>query len=363
MHITVDVKKFKHILDIVSRVSTKHVTLPVLQCILLEVTNNTLTLKATNLEIGIEGVVEVVTEEEGVIAVPSSILVQTINLITQTSVVLTTEEDMLVVETKTSRTEIRSIQASDFPVIPHISSNPILIQGKLFALGIKTTAFAASQSSIKPELGSVYIHQKKEHSITFVTTDSFRLVEKTIPQKNIALDGGILIPYKNALELARVVEDEGGEVSLNITENQCALTVGPIYITSRLITGVFPDYEQIIPKEYKTKITTLTSDFAQALKKTNIFLNKFMQLTITISEGTCSLSAQSGEAGATVESIKASIEGEDIVLNFNQRYIHEIIPYIQGESILLKCAGFGRPMVIENIHDTSLRYLVMPMNK
>ena len=363
MHIIIETKQLKQVLDTVSKVSTKHITLPVLQCVLLEVSGTTLTIKATNLEIGIEGTLTVNVEEEGVIAVPAHILVQTVNLIPQPSLTLTTEGEVLVVEARDSRTEIKSIPAGDFPSIPHISSNPVTIQGHLFALGIKTTAFTASQSSIKPELGSIYIHQKKEHALTFVATDSFRLMEKTIPQKGVVFEEAILVPYKNALELARVIDDVSGEVQLFVTENQCALTVGNIYITSRLITGTFPDYTQIIPKEYKTTITTLTSDFAQALKKTNIFLNKFMQLTLTISDGTCSLSSQSGEAGATTESIKAHIEGEDLTLNFNQRYIHEVIPHIQSDSILLKCAGVGRPMVIENINDSSLRYLVMPMNK
>lgn len=363
MHITIETKKLKQILETVSKVSTKHITLPVLQCVLLEVKGEILCIKATNLEIGIEGTVHVNVEEEGVIAVPAHILMQTVNFITQPTITCTTENDVLIVEARDSRTEIKSISSADFPSIPHITSTPFVIQGQLFALGIKTTAFTASQSSIKPELGSVYIHQKKEHTLTFVATDSFRLMEKTIPQKNLILNEPILIPYKNALELARVVEDTPGDIQLFVTENQCALTVGDIYITSRLITGTFPDYEQIIPKEYKTTVTTLTSDFTHALKKTNIFLNKFMQLTLTISDGMCSLSAQSGDAGATTESIKAHIEGEDLTLNFNQRYIIEAIPHIQSDSILLKCAGIGRPMVIENIHDTSLRYLVMPMNK
>ena len=188
-------------------------------------------------------------------------------------------------------------------------------------------------------------------------------MEKTIPQKGLVLTDPLLIPYKNALELARVLDGVNGDVELLVTENQCALTVGDIYITSRLISGTFPDYTQIIPKEYKTNVTLLTNDFAQALKKTNIFLNKFMQLTLTMSAGTFTLSAQSGDSGATTESIQATVEGEDLTLNFNQRYISDVLPHMQGESILLKCAGFGRPMVMENVHDASLRYLVMPMNK
>lgn len=363
MHITTETKKLQATLDVVSKVSTKHATLPVLQCVLLEAKGGTLTVKATNLEIGIQGTVPVEVKEEGVIAVPAHLLLQTIHLVGQTSVTLYTEGDVLCVESKSSKTEIKSIPAQDFPNIPHVTGEPLSIQSSLFTLGIKTTAFTASQSSIKPELGSIYIHQKKEHTLTFVTTDSFRLMEKTVPQKNLILTESILVPYKNALELARVAEGVDGEILLYINENQCALQAGDIYVTSRLVSGSFPDYEQIIPKEYKTNVTLLSGDLAQALKKTNIFLNKFMQLTITIAGGVCAFSSQSGDSGATTESVNAHIEGEDITLNFNQRYIHEVVSHITDESILLKCAGIGRPMVVENVHDKSLRYLVMPMNK
>ena len=363
MHITTDTKGLKNILDIVSKISTKHITLPVLQCVLLEVKNNILSIQATNLEIGIEGTLPVTMEEEGVIAVPAQILLQTISLITQPTVTLMTEGDLLQVESQTSKTEIKSIPATDFPKIPRITGEALTINGSLFALGIKTTASTASQSSIKPELGSIYIYQKKEQSLTFVTTDSFRLMEKTVPMRNVILSESILIPYKNALELARVAEENEGDMELYINENQCALVSKNIYITSRLISGTFPDYEQIIPKEYTTTVTLLTGDLAQALRKTNIFLNKFMQLTVTISGGTFTLSAQSGEAGSTTESIQAQVEGEDVRLNFNQRYVSEVIGHIQDDSIKIKCAGIGRPMVMSNVHDTSLRYLVMPMNK
>lgn len=363
MHITSDTKKIQSILEVVTRVSTKHPTLPILQCVLLVVEKNILTIKATNLEIGIEGKVAVTGEEDGVVAVSANILLQTINLISQPQITISIEGDMLLIESKSSRTEIKTMSHSDFPNIPHIVGTPLIINSTLFSLGIKTTAFTASPSSIKPELGSIYIHQKKEHTLTFVATDSFRLMEKTIPQKNLILQNPLLIPFKNALELARVAEQSEGEISLFVNENQCALQVNDVYITSRLINGTFPDYEQIIPKEYKTNITVLTNDLIHALKKTNIFLNKFMQLTFTISGGTCTLSAQNGDAGATTESIHASVDGEDITLNFNQRYIHDVVGHIQDQSMLLKCAGIGRPMVIENVHDKSLRYLVMPMNK
>lgn len=363
MHITVETESLKKIVDTASRVSAKHVALPVLQCLLLKVEGSTLQIKATNLEIGIEGNVTAHVEEDGVVAVPAHVLLQTIALVPQKEITLSTEGDVLIVQSASSNTEIKSMPFEDFPNIPHLECEPLRMGSAQFALGVKTTAFTASQSSIKPELGSIYIHQKKEHALTFVATDSFRLMEKTISQKNLVLNESILIPYKNALELARIAESDDGEIDFYIGENQCALRVGDVYVTSRLISGSFPDYEQIIPKEYKSTAITLTNDLAHALKKTNIFLNKFMQLGITVSEKGITVSSQSGEYGSTTESIPATLEGEEISLNFNQRYVSEVLQHIQDESIKLKFAGIGRPLVIENVHDRSLRYLVMPMNK
>ena len=363
MNIKVDTQELRTLLETTARVSTKHITLPVLQCVLLEAKNKSLTIKATNLEIGIEGKINAAVESDGVVAVPAQTLLQTINLISQKTTTLTLQDDILYIETKISKTEIKSIPSDEFPHIPKIKGEKQTINSSVFALGIKATAFAASQSSIKPELGSIYVFQKKEHSLTYVATDSFRLMEKTTPQQNLVFQNPILIPYKNALELARIAELEEDTITLYVNENQCAIETASIYITSRLTSGTFPDYEQIIPKEYITHATTLTSDLHHALKKTNIFLNRFMQLTLTVHKDTITLSSQSGEVGTTTESINASVEGDDITLNFNQKYISEIMGHIVDDSITLHFAGIGRPMVIESVHDRSIRYLVMPMNK
>lgn len=365
MHIQVGTQEIKKILETTARVSTKHVTLPVLQCVLLETGANEITIKATNLEIGIEGKASAKIITQGSVAVPAQVLLQTVNLVSQKEITLLLEGDVLHVETKTSKTEIKTIPFDDFPSIPRIQDTKLRINGSVFALGIKTAAFAASQSSIKPELGSIYIFQKKEHTLTFVATDSFRLVEKTVPMQGLVLDNPLLIPFKNALEIARVAEEKENEdsIELCVNENQCAIASGSLYITSRLTNGTFPDYEQIIPKEYVTHATLLTNDLAHALKKTNIFLNKFMQLTCTVTENDITFSSQSSEVGTTTESVHASVEGDEITLNFNQRYIHEVMGYLVDDSVTLHFAGIGRPVVLESVHDKTLRYLVMPMNK
>lgn len=362
MHVSISHEALQDILELVARVSTKHLTLPALQCALLEADGASLTIKGTNLEIGIEGKVPASIKEKGSVSVSANTLLQTVALIDQKEVVLRSEGESLLVETKTSKTTIHATPVDEFPHIPHVEGVGQEIHGKNFALGIKTAAFAASQSSIKPELGSVYIYQKKEQTSTFVATDSFRLVEKTIAQQGLALESSLLIPYKNALELARVCEGKDAQPRLYISENQCALEFEDVYITSRLTTGMFPDYTQIIPKEFITHTTLLTRDLESALKKTNIFLNKFMQLTVMVAGNTMTLTAK-GDSGTTTETVSVVTEGDDITLSFNQRYIQEILSHITDESLTVHFAGIGRPIVIEGVHDRSLRYLVMPMNK
>ncbi len=364
MKITINQQKLIHTLELITRVSIKHVTLPVLQCVLITVKDTTVTFKATNLEIGIEVAVEAFIETDGIVAVSATTLLQAVQYITKKEVILSVTEGVLSVDSGSGKTTINTIPYDEFPSIIKLTSAGASIQKNLFALGIKTVAFAASQSSIKPELGSIFIQQKKEHSLTFVATDSFRLMEKTVPQKNFVLEQTVLIPQKNAIELARICDLLETDPVLIINENQCALSFSEgVYITSRLLSGSFPDYEQIIPKEYITHTTVLKNDLLQSFKKTQVFLNKFMQVTVKISRDSIVVSSQNGEVGTTTDTIKVQTDGEELTLNFNQQYLIDPLTHISDESIILHFAGIGRPLVLQGTSDTTLRYLVMPMNK
>ncbi len=353
-------------MELVARVATKHLTLPVLQCVHIRTGENTVFFSGTNLEIGVTAVVQARVSEEGVVAVPSALLLQTLQLLSEENVTLTTDGDALVVEARGSRSKINTFPADEFPGIPELGGVSQRVDGALFALGIRTTAFAVSQSTIKPELGSIYIQQKKEHTLTFVATDSFRLIEKTVSQKSFILENPLLIPQKNALEIARVIEVLESDPECLLGEGQVAFRFPDgTYITTRLTEGSFPDYVQIIPKEFVTHVTLLASDLGRALKMTNVFANKFMQVSFSIEKENRALvvSSDSGETGKTVEHVSASIEGDELLLSFNQRYMSDPLSYIPGESLILHFAGIGRPMVMESVSEKSVRYLVMPMNK
>jgi DNA polymerase-3 subunit beta len=365
MEINISRPQLTRALELLTRISTKHVTLPVLQCVLLEVKEEQVVLKATNLELSIEVVVPCRVVDTGLVAVPAQTLLQSIQYDTEPELVLRVEEGVLMIESKKTNTSIKSIPHEEFPTLNRLVGSAIILQRSLFSLGIKTAAFAASVSTIKPELGSVFIQQKKEHTLTFVATDSFRLMEKTVPQKGVVLEQNLLIPQKNALEIARLCDLLEQDPECVVNENQCALHFKDegVYIASRLVSGSFPDYEQIIPKEYVTKVTVLKNDLLKAFKKTSVFLNKYQQVTVSVVEGGITLSSQNSEVGHVTDSMTAVVEGEELILNFNQQYIADSLSHISDDSILLSFAGIGRPLVLAGVADKSLRYLVMPMNR
>lgn len=364
MEITIPHQQLHEALELISRISTKHVTLPVLQCIRLEATNEGITIQATNLEISVEIPITGTVTEPGEVAVPAQIFLQSIQFISQSEITLRTEEQVLQLETAQTSTSIKTFATDEFPNLHQLQGEELAVQGASFAYGIKSVAFAASQTSIKPELGSVFIQQKKEHSLTLVATDSFRLMEKTVSQKGLVFNESIMIPQKNALELARIIDAVKEDPVLIVNENQCALRFpGGVYVSSRLVTGSFPDYQQIIPKEFVSEVSVLKDDLLRSFKKTNIFLNKFRQVSLMITDANLTISSQNNEVGHTTDTIKAQVQGEELTLNFNQQYIMDPLSHINDDSVILKFAGLGRSMILEGVTDKSLRYLVMPMNK
>lgn len=364
MEIKIPKQQLLEALELVSRVSTRHVSLPVLQCVLLKVEKGSVSLKATNLEIGIEVKLPIDTEATVSIAVAANIFLQTVQFLQQDEVTIRIEEGLLVVVTKNTETTIKGVPHDEFPSIPKVSGGGQKVNRAQIILGIKSVAFAASQSSIKPELGSVYVGQKKEHTLTFAATDSFRLMEKTTSQKNVVLEEPVLIPFKNALELARVCEQKTTDPTLTVNENQLALGFEDgTYIISRLVSGTYPDYEGIIPKEFITKATLLKEDLVHSLKQSSVFLNKFFQVSLSVTKQGLTITANNGDVGTTTKSISASVEGEELTLSFNQRYITDPLAHFAGDSLELHFAGIGRPLVVKNPSDSSLRYLIMPMNR
>jgi len=354
-------------ISVVEKSVGKNLNLPVLGCILIEAKGSNLKLKATNLDLGVEINISAKIIKEGTVAVSGSVFYNVINSIySGNSILLTTESDNLLITTPTSKTLVKSIPFEDFPLLPKVESkNSFTIPSEDFVKGLNSVWFSSSHSSIKPELASVYISINNK-KITFAATDSFRLSEKTLINKKVPDFDPLLIPITNIPQIIKVLEYLGsGEITVTFTANQISFGTDNVYITSRLIDGVYPDYRQIIPKKATTKIIILKQDLINSLKKINIFSDKFNQVGFHVSakQKKCTLTSSSQDVGETTEELQAAVEGEDLDINFNHRYITDALQTITSDSISLSFGGLGKPMVMEGVSDQSYLYLVMPMNK
>lgn len=366
MHISIEKKIFSEAVYKVARFAErKSATLPALSSILIIASDEGIKMRATNLETGIDLNIEGERKTEGVVAIPATILQQIAGSLTQEGkITLEHAGDIVSLTSGTSRSSIKTVPYDDFPSIPFPENpkNTIMIPGIILRTLFTSIGSCASSSTVRPELASIYL-SIEGGVLTAVATDSFRLAEKKIPLTNKGIQGKLLIPAKNAIEIAQALPDD--EITISFDEHQCAFVGTMGMIVSRLTNAVYPDYRQIIPKESIVEAIVLRKDFETALKRTVIFSDSFQKVRISFDpkKNNFSFFARNADIGESVETLSAHITGSALDLSFNYRYLSAIFALTGAESLSLLAAGIGRPLIIKGVNDTSLLYLISPMNQ
>ncbi len=348
----------------ISKIASRHLTLPVLSCVYMEVVDkDKLILRTTNLDMGIEVSIKIDSGEVGVVAVPSSVFFSTISAFKGEILEIENVEGNLKVKSEKNNATLKCLPHEDFPSIPKMEdAKDFVVKNSDFMTGIKSVVYAASQSSIKPELASVYVYNDSGVMV-FVSTDSFRLAEKRIQlAKDIEFDP-IIIPFKNAIEIIKIFDSLSDELKVSINKNQLAISGGDVSVVSRLIDGSFPDYKQIIPKVFNTEVAVLKNDLLNSIKASMIFSDNLSQVKLTVSKEGFVVEAKNNDVGEYNEKIESKISGDGVSLNFNSKYISECFQSIASETLNMSFAGSGRPLMIKGASDNGFLYIVMPMNR
>ncbi|PSO47103.1 MAG: DNA polymerase III subunit beta [Parcubacteria group bacterium SW_4_46_8] len=365
MHITCIQEKIEDAVTKAAPITGKDLSLPVLECVLLEVKENNLVVKSTDLEIGVAITVPVKVKETGTVAVPADVLRNFLSTLPDSQkVILETDGNTLQVTTTHSETHMKTQPHDEFPSIPEVEEGEAVeLPAEKVINGFESVYYSASASSMKPELSSVNMFAENGE-LVFVATDSFRLAEKRIPTDEISDLEEVLLPYTNVAEVTQIFDDSTDAIELVIGDNQVAFASDNVYVTSRVIDGVFPDYKQIIPDTQDTEVTTLKQDLLNTLKLANIFADKFNQVTISVDtqQKECMIQTNNEDVGENKGTVDATIEGEDITAHFNYQYIIDCFQSISTDSVSMQFSE-EKPMTIEGVGDDSFLYLVMPMNK
>jgi DNA polymerase-3 subunit beta len=270
-------------------------------------------------------------------------------------------------KTQSGNTKFKWLAADKFPTIPMIPTlTPLVLKGSDLKSAIEKTLFSTADGWLRPMLAGIYTRVKSGRFI-MASTDSFRLSEMQIDTGKDIDQVPIIIPEKTATELARLITDDTKEIALYTHESQTLIVLGPIRLTSRLLSGKFPDYESFFPSEYKTKSTILRGEFVNALKQANLVAreNNYNTRIRSKHEGVIEISTGDTEIGASSISISGSVEGQEDVIGINSDYLLQTLSVMREDYISIEYKNPLSPIVIKGVPaengGKSYRHLIMPL--
>ena len=375
MKVTVMQENLSHGLGIVSRAVSPRSTLPVLSNVLMATDEGRLRLSATNLELGITCWIGAKIEMEGSTTIPARTFGDLVSTLGggQVAMDLTPSTQTLNVQAGTSNTDIKCISAEEFPPMPVPDlAGGIQINVADFRDMIRQVVFSASTDDARPVLTGVLM-EVEEDTITLAAADGFRLsVRKATISNPVEKAFKIIIPARALSELARVAENGDETLSMQIPQGrgQVVFRMQDVELTSQLIEGTFPDYQQIIPGSFQTRTVISTVDFLKACKRAEIFAREgtnIARLNIQpgdeMQPGIMEISATSEETGSNETEIDANIEGDPVVIAFNVRFLREVLDVLKTQNVALETTASAAPGVIRPMgSDDSFLHVIMPMH-
>lgn len=348
----------------VSPLAGRNVQLPILRYVLLEVRDGVLHLTCTDLEVGAHVSVGGKAEVDGSCTVVARQLLEYVQQLPAVEpIILERKKSKLTVTTKGFSSAFPISETEDFPILPTPpTGRAITLEGRLFCQALNNTVFAAARDEARPEIYSVYI-QGDENEVRLAATDSFRLAEWVVP-----IEGkkkfSFLLPVTAAQEVNRLFS-ASEQLELLTQENYVAWQGGGVYLSSRLIDGIYPDYRQIIPTSFTTEGVVKTEELARALKVLGVFLSREsrrVSLLVQPSKERLVAQVEGGEAGRGKVALVFEGKGDDVEALFNVQYLLDGVQHIGGEKCELGLGGESDPVVMRP-GKSSVRqvYLVMPI--
>ncbi len=357
-------EKLKKAINIVERITGKNINLPILSNVLIETDKGRLKISATDLEIGLNVWISAKVETAGKVTVPVGILSNFISSLPQDKVYMETDKNDLLIKCESFNATIKGLSVDDFPIIPKLKDQPFLtLKAKNIHKAISQVHPAASFSDTRPEIAGVFFKFSSDGTLKLAATDSFRLAEKTLKNTiQTTQELSLIIPLKTIIELARILNEKDIDVKLIIKENQILFDLGDTHIVSRLIEGHFPDYERIIPREFRTEVIVEKNKLIEAIRIASFFVAKANDISFDFSaKNGLEIESASQELGSHHSKLKAEVKGDDVKLVFNYKYIVDGLNSIDKSKVIFQLNGKEKPLLIKGANDASYIYIVMPV--
>ncbi|MGB7876991.1 MAG: DNA polymerase III subunit beta, partial [Anaerolineales bacterium] len=375
MKVTILQENLARGLGIVSRAVSPRSTLPVLANVMIASDEGRLRLSATNLEMGITCWLAARIEDEGSTTVPARTFVDLISTLPGDQVALNLDDSTqtLNVRSGTSTNDIKGIDAQEFPPMPVPDmEGAVNLNVVEFREMIHQVAFSASTDEARPVLMGVLVIVEGDQ-ITMAAADGFRLSVRNATLSAPAPEPvNIIVPARALNELARIASDGEETISMVVPKGrgQVVFRVKDAELVSQLIDGTFPDYQQIIPRSYKSRTLVSTSSLLKACKQAEIFAREgsnVARLDIKAATGEMDpseveISATSEETGKNETIVEATVDGSGVLIAFNVKYLREALEVIRTPNVALETSAANAPGVIRPVGEDGFLHVIMPMH-
>jgi len=368
MEITVSKFELLRELTATQGVVERKTTIPILSNYLFEAAGDKLSLTATDLDLSLRTSCNAKVKKEGACTIPARKLYDYVKLLPDADITIRLLENHWVsIRCGRSNTKMVGMARSNFPGLPVFpSAGVIKIPAAVLRSMIAKTGFAIASEESRYTLNGALMVLKPE-SITMVATDGHRLahVERTGEKfESVSGEMKTLIPKKAMDELKSLLDSEAETIDFAKDESTLFFRVGPRLLTSRQLTGQFPNYEAVLPKDVSKSITLQGEELGAAIARVAQFADERSRaVRLRLEKGELKLSASSTETGESEDSIEIAYDGEPMAIGFNAQYLIDFIKATGSREVKLELkdaqsAGQLRPSEGE---DYKYRYIVMPM--
>ena len=378
MKLTILQKNLHQGLNTVGHIATKNASMPILNNVLISIKDGLINLSATNLEIGVTKQIRGKADKDGEITVDAKILSDYIALLPNEKIDISLDKKELKINCQQYNTVIKGQEAQDFPVIPQVDKK---IGFNLSVASLKNALgqilFAINPGDNRLELTGV-LFDIKGKTMNLVATDSFRLAKTeldfSLELGQINTDGlKVIIPLKTMQEISRIINSSTDELSgdadqlkLFLSDNQAMFVYQGTTIISRLIEGHYPDYEQVLPVNFKTEAIVDRGELSRAIKMASIFsanTTNAIDITIDSLEQKIIIEAVAGQTGSQQAELPAKIDGQNNSVRLNYRYLLECLNVLSAGQVIIKLIDDVAACQISAPKDDNYQYIIVPLRK
>ncbi|HEX2416380.1 MAG TPA: DNA polymerase III subunit beta [Thermoleophilaceae bacterium] len=366
MKLTVSRETFLARLGVAVRAASTRSAIQTLAGVLLRVADGRAELQATDMEMGVRVALEAQEASEGQVVVPGRLLLDVVRSLPRDELTLeyrTSQQDVEVVSGP-AKFHLRTLPTEDFPKLPEApGEGGLTVPAAAFVDTIARVARAASRDETRPHLTGVLVTASGT-DLRMVATDSYRLsVKETTLDSPLSGDLEANVPARTLQELSRIAAaGEAETIGVAALENQVIFTVEDVVLSSRLVEGRFPNYQQLLPETYEHELRVGREELLDVVRRVGLLAQKNAPLRLRFTEGALDVSAQTPDVGEASESLPVPFQGEELEIGFNPEFFRDGLDSAESEELVLKLISPLRPGLIESSGEAAgFRYLVMPI--